>query len=224
MGHNGWPGPTERTVRWGLNPGINPDHLSILPGRLTVEATPHHLLLNTEYAGGLLGKVNPPLRDRKTQVGLLRALVDGKIDVVASDHAPHPLSAKEGSDGGTPSGLPGVQTMLPLLLAQSAEKRVPLPTVIRTVCENPAILMGISKGFIAEGFRADLVVVDMDAPVKLTDDIIASACNWTPYRGHMGVIPQTVFMGGEVIAADGQYTGSPGKGRFLGSSEGRGGS
>jgi dihydroorotase len=175
--------------------------------------------------GGLLGKVNPPLRDRKTQTDLLRALVDGELDVVASDHAPHPLEAKEGGDGGVPSGLPGVQTMLPLLLHQASLNRVPLPVVVRVLCENPGTLMGINKGFIAPGFRADLVVVETEAEsaVTITDDMIASKCRWTPYRGHRGLFPETVLMGGEPIVEGGQFTGVKGSGRFLGSAKGPGG-
>ena len=203
------------------NPRTNPHHIAVLPGRLTVEASPHHLLLNTGFEGGLLGKVNPPLRGKKEQVGLLRALVDGRVDVVASDHAPHPLASKEGGDGGTPSGLPGVQTMYPLLLHQASLRRVPLPTVVRVLCGNPGTLMGINKGAIAEGHRADLVVVDMDSPATITDDIIASACRWTPYRGLEGVFPEAVMMGGELVVEDGQFTGTAGHGRFLGSPGGQ---
>ncbi len=204
------------------NPGTNPHHLAVLPGRLTVEASPHHLLLNTDFEGGLLGKVNPPLREKKEQVALLRALVDGRVDAIASDHAPHPLSSKEGGDGGTPSGLPGVQTMYPLMLQQAALKRVPLVTVVRVLCGNPGTLMGINKGAIAQGYRADLVVVDLDSPTTITDDIIASACRWTPYRGMEGVFPEAVIMGGELIVEDRQFTGTAGSGRFLGSPGGAG--
>jgi N-acyl-D-aspartate/D-glutamate deacylase len=77
--------------------------------------------------------------------------------------------------------------------------------------------MGVNKGAIAEGFRADLVVVDLESPTTITDDMMASACRWTPYRGMEGVFPEAVMMGGELVVEDGQFVGIQGRGRFMGS-------
>ncbi|MBN1677259.1 MAG: dihydroorotase [Candidatus Thermoplasmatota archaeon] len=174
---------------------------------LTAEVTPHHLLLDTASRLGTLGKVNPPLRRRDDRQGLFQGLKDGKLDIVASDHAPHTLEEKEESFDYAPTGMPGVETMLPLMLHHVKERHLDLGTVVRGLCERPGEIYGVNKGRIAPGYDADLSVIDISAASVIKGSKLHSKCAWSAFEGMHGVFPKAVLLRGEVIVEDGYLVG-----------------
>jgi len=174
---------------------------------LTSEVTPHHLLLDTSSRTGTLGKVNPPIRRRDDRQGLFQALRDGAFDIIASDHAPHTLEEKEEDFDYAPTGMPGVETMLPLMLHHVRERHFDLGTVVRKLCERPAEIYGIKKGRIAPGYDADLTVVDISSTSVIKGSKLHSKCAWSAFEGMHGVFPKAVFLRGEVIVEDGHLVG-----------------
>jgi len=182
-----------------------------VPG-VTSEVTPHHLLLDSTVNLGTLGKVNPPLRRREDRQALFHALVGGAFDTIASDHAPHTLDEKQEDFDYAPSGMPGVETMLPVLLHHVREKHLALNSVVSRVCERPAEIFGLNKGRIELGLDADLVVVDMAMSSEIKADRMHSKCGWTAFEGMSGIFPRTVFARGEIMIDNGSLVGDQ-KGR-----------
>jgi len=153
----------------------------------TAEATPHHLMLTTPSAYDALGtraQMNPPLRDDAQCAGLWDALAQGVVDTVGSDHAPHLSAAKDQPYPASPSGMPGVQTLAPLLLNAVNAGRLSLERFVDLTSHGPARVYGIAgKGRLAVGYDADITIVDMKARRVIENDWIASRCGWTPYAG-----------------------------------------
>ncbi len=153
----------------------------------SVEVTPHHLTLVAPEAYqrlGTLAQMNPPVRDAAHQAALWRAVSSGLVDVLGSDHAPHSREEKAKPYPHSPSGAPGVQTLVPLMLDHVAAGRLTLERLVDLTSHGPARLFQIArKGRIAEGYDADLTVVDLKARRTITDDWIESRCGWTPYDG-----------------------------------------
>lgn len=174
---------------------------------LTSEVTPHHLLMDTSSRLGTLGKVNPPLRRRDDRQGLFQALKNGSFDIIASDHAPHTLEEKEEEFDYAPTGMPGVETMLPLMLHHVRERHLDLGTVVKRLCERPAEIYGVMKGRIAPRYDADLVVVDMSAASAIKGSKLHSKCAWSAFEGMHGIFPKAVLLRGEVIVEDGYLVG-----------------
>jgi dihydroorotase len=184
----------------------------------SVEATPHHLFLSYETfrETDSFAKVNPPLRSEREREGLFSRWK--RIDVVASDHAPHTRTEKQQPFSEAPSGVPGVETTLPLLLAAVLEKTVSLPDVIAKTSTNPAAILGIPPAGFAPGCRGDFALFPKQA-VRIDPDNLHSRCGWTPFEGRMGVFPQRVIMDGTVVYEDGEFcrrtpSWIPGKGYF----------
>ena len=184
----------------------------------SVEATPHHLFLSREMFEDTdaLGKVNPPLRSEQERKELLSRW--GRIDVVASDHAPHTTLEKKLPFSDAPSGVPGVETMIPLLLAAVLEKSISLPDVIAKTSRNPAAILGIPPAGFVVGCRGDFALFKKQA-VRIEADNLHSRCGWTPFEGKMGVFPSQVIMDGTVVFEDGEFFRAtpswiPGKGFF----------
>ncbi len=151
----------------------------------TVELTPHHLLLNREELAPDDGrnKVNPPLRSRAGRDALWACLP--AVDAVASDHAPHTMEEKARPFAEAPSGLPGVETMLPLLLARALQGALPLERLIALTSTGPARILGIRPAGFAPGDRADFALFRPEIePVRAAR--LHSKCGWTPYRGDAG--------------------------------------
>lgn len=171
---------------------------------LTTEATPHHLLLDCKRPLGAFGKVNPPLRSPEDRKALWDAFASGRIDVVATDHAPHTREDKEEPFEEAPSGLPGVATALPLLLRQVRSENLSLERLVHTMAVRPAEILGIPKGRIEVGRDADLVVVDARTISRITARRVRYKCGWTPFEGMEGVFPRTVYLRGERIVEDGE--------------------
>ena len=153
----------------------------------SVEVTPQHLTLAATEAYkalGTLAQMNPPLRDRAHQERLWWGLSEGVVDVLGSDHAPHTLEEKAKSYPATPSGMPGVQTLVPVMLGHVNEGRLSLARFVDLTSAGPQRLFGIAgKGRIAVGYDADLTIVDLKAKRVIDNAWIGSKCGWTPFAG-----------------------------------------
>ena len=199
----------------------HPKSVSVIDGtQHTCEATPHHLFLSREDLDelGAHGKMNPPLRSEKARRRLFDKLVEEAVDCVATDHAPHTVEEKEGPVSNAPSGVPGVETLYPLLLALAFDGDLELSQVVELVAEEPARVFGFdSKGSIKEGTDADLVFVD-ETFEGIRAERLHSKCGWTPYEGFDAVFPHKVLRRGEVvyeIDEDGDESFAGGGGRLL---------
>jgi dihydroorotase len=152
----------------------------------SVEVTPHHLTLSADDYATLGAKIqmNPPVRDKSHRAGIWRGLDQGVVDVLGSDHAPHTLEEKAKPYPDSPSGMTGVQTLVPIMLDHVAAGRLSLQRFVDLTSAGPARLFQIArKGRVAVGYDADLTVVDLKRRETITDQWIASRCGWTPYAG-----------------------------------------
>ncbi|HDM36633.1 MAG TPA: dihydroorotase [Candidatus Syntrophoarchaeum butanivorans] len=188
-------------------------------GSITLEVTPHHLLLSRndiDRLGGF-GLMNPPLRSDRDREGLWGRL--DRIDIIASDHAPHTRDEKLGDS--PPPGVPGVETMLPLMLYHVKMGRIGLNRLVELVSERPADIFGLyerGKRGISIGADADLVVIDMRDEQVIRGDELHSKCGWTPFEGMKGIFPQITLVRGEVVydRSSGVNLSKKGFGIFLG--------
>lgn len=153
----------------------------------TAEVTPQHLTLAApdcylKLKG--LAQMNPPVRDARHRDGLWAGLRQGVFDVIGSDHAPHTISEKAKPYPASPSGMPGVQTLVPVMLNHVAEGRLTLMRFVDLVCHGPNRIFGIAgKGRIAAGYDADFTIVDLKRRETITDEWSKSRCGWTPFNG-----------------------------------------
>jgi dihydroorotase len=151
----------------------------------TVEVTPHHLSFALEdyQRLGTLIQMNPPVREAHHRLGIWNALQSGLVDVIGSDHAPHTLDEKSKPYPASPSGMPGVQTLVPVMLDFVNKGRLTLERFVDLTSHGPNRIFGMAgKGRIAEGYDADLTIVDMKARRTIANDWIESRCKWTPYH------------------------------------------
>lgn len=178
------------------------------PSWVTAEVTPQHLLLNTNaYATiGSLAQMNPPLREPRDNEILWQALLDGVIDFIATDHAPHTLAEKAQTYPNTPSGMPGVETSLPLMLTQAVAGRCTVAQVANWMSAAVAKAYKIpNKGQIAPDFDADLVLVDLDNYRPVVREEMASKCGWSPFEGwNLTGWPVVTIVGGKVVFEKGK--------------------
>lgn len=180
----------------------------------TVETTLNHLTMAAPECYERLGskaQMNPPVRDASHRSALWRAIEDGTVDVIGSDHAPHTLEEKQRDYPSSPSGMPGVQTLLPLLLDHMNQGRLTLQRLVDLTSAGPHRIFGIAgKGRIAHGWDADLTLVDLKAERTITDDWIASKCGWTPFHG-MTVTgwPMATVVRGRVVMREDEVLGTP---------------
>jgi dihydroorotase len=153
----------------------------------TAEATPAHLTLAAPECYerlGTLAQLNPPVRDAAHRAGLWQGLAQGVIDSIGSDHSPHTRAEKAHAYPKTHSGMPGVQTLVPLMLDHVNAGRLTLQRLVDLTSAGPARIFGIAaKGRIAAGYDADLTVVDLKRCETISDAWIASRAAWTPYNG-----------------------------------------
>ena len=180
----------------------------------TAEVTPNHLFLEAPECYerfGSLAQMNPPVRDRRHRDALRQALVDGVLTCIGSDHAPHTLAEKERPYPESPSGIPGVQTILPLLLTAVRDGWLTLPDVARVACKNPAGVYGIAdKGDLAPGFDGDLVLVDPSLTIPLPLRWLRSRAGYSPYEGmELAGWPVVTVLGGRVVYWDHEAVGDP---------------
>jgi dihydroorotase (multifunctional complex type) len=167
---------------------------------LTSEAALHHLFLSSDdlKARGSILKTVPPLRSKEDQCALWKAVQNGVVDIITSDHMPYPLESKEGNIWTAAAGLPGIETMLPLLLNEVNKKNLSINTLVAATCENPARIFEIkNKGRIEAGYDADMVLVDLDKEYVIRGDKLFSKCGWTPYEGWTGkgAVVKTILRG-----------------------------
>lgn len=157
---------------------------------------------NEDYTRlGSLVKCNPSVKTQNDREALIKALADGVIDTIGSDHAPHLLSEKEGKYRQAPSGLPTIQQSLPVLLTIAHENEIPLTRITSAFSEKAAELYGLNRGKIAEGYEADLVLFDNEACFTVRNEDQKSKCGWTPYEGQTlrGVIKAVYINGNKII-------------------------
>ncbi|MBX3095711.1 MAG: dihydroorotase [Fimbriimonadaceae bacterium] len=168
------------------------------------EVTPQHLTFTDDDYEELGSRIqmNTPIRESRHRDALWAAVLDGLFDVIGSDHAPHTLEEKSAPYPKSPSGMPGVQTLLPVMLDHAASGRISIEQIVRMTSTRPAELFGChAKGQLLPGFDADLVLVDADAEWMVTDEAMASKCGWTPYAGRtlMGRVIHTFVQGGWAV-------------------------
>ena len=151
------------------------------------EATPHHLTLVAPECYERLGtraQMNPPVRDASHRAGIWRGIEQGIVDVLGSDHAPHTLEEKSKTYPASPSGMTGVQTLVPLMLDHVHAGRLSLARFVDLTSAGPARLFNMAcKGRIAAGYDADFTVVDLKRRETITNEWVASKAGWTPYDG-----------------------------------------
>ena len=210
---------TERLIRLARETGrrVNILHIStaeelpLLAAAKDVascEATPHHLTFDGDEAYARLGtyvQMNPPVRGAIHRDAIFAALRAGLFDVIGSDHAPHERAAKEKPYPDSPSGMPGVQTLVPIMLTHVVEGRLTLARFVDLTSHGPQRVFGMAgKGRVALGYDADFTIVDLKARREITDAWIASKCGWTPYAGMtaMGWPVGTVIRGRRVMWED----------------------
>ncbi|MGB1309377.1 MAG: dihydroorotase [Oceanihabitans sp.] len=154
--------------------------------KITAEVCVHHLwFTNKDYdEKGTFIKWNPAVKTQADKDGLWKALLEDKIDVIATDHAPHTLTEKQNNYTNAPSGGPLVQHALPAMLEMHHKGKISLEKIVEKMCHNPAILFQIEKrGFIKEDYFADLVLVDLHNPWTVNKDNILYKCGWSPFEG-----------------------------------------
>ncbi|GGK55634.1 dihydroorotase [Haloarcula sebkhae] len=171
---------------------------------MTTEVTPHHLLLSRRDLSelGTFGRMNPPLRREKRRQKLYERVVDGTVDMIATDHAPHTREEKDASIWDAPSGVPGVETVLPLLLAEARDPDSGLTyeRVRDLTARNPADVFGLpQKGAIEAGKDADLVLVDTTETSEISGETLHSKRGWTPFEGRDAVFPEWTMVRGVVV-------------------------
>ncbi len=154
--------------------------------RITAEVCIHHLWFDeSKYEEkGTFIKWNPAIKKESDKTALLQALLDGKLDVIATDHAPHTLEEKANPYFKAPSGGPLVQHALPAMLKFVHQGKISLEKVVEKMCHNPAICFKVEKrGFIKEGYFADLVLVNLNNPWEVNKENILYKCGWSPFEG-----------------------------------------
>ena len=177
--------------------------------KITAEVCVHHLNFNdSDYAKkGTLIKWNPAVKTKNDQGALWKALLDDRIDVIATDHAPHTLEEKQQIYTKAPSGGPLVQHALPAMLNAVDEGKITLEKVVEKMCHNPAILFEIEKrGYVKEGYYADLVLIEPDKRWTVTKENILYKCGWSPFEGTKfnNTITHT-FVNGNLIYNNGEF-------------------
>ena len=182
----------------------------------TVEVTPQHLtLVGPDDYIRLKGyaQMNPPIREERHRAALWRAVNQGIPDLIGSDHAPHTIEEKSRPYPASPAGMPGVQTIVPVMLTHVANGKMTLERFIELTSAGPQRVFGIAgKGRIARGYDADFTMVDLNARKTITNEWSASRCGWTPYDGMEAKgWPMATFIRGAMVMCDGALI-APGRG------------
>lgn len=177
----------------------------------TYEVMPHHLFLSIEEHGTVpegYCKVNPPVRHENIRKALWEMW--DAIPVIASDHAPHTVAEKSQSFSTVPSGIPGVETMVPLLLAQVYRGRIALSSLLEKVVYTPAHLLGIPASTLMAGTPADLALYPRKETEIINADMLHSRAGWTPYEGMQGVFPRITCVGGNLSYVKNEFSRADG--------------
>ena len=190
------------------------DFLSQHKGNITFEITPQHLTIFAPDCYDKLGtyvQMNPPIRDKSHYDRLWYGVRNNFNDTIGSDHAPHLKENKEKIYPNSPSGMPGVQTLLPIMLNHVNDGKLTIKQLIRLICENPIKIFNIKdKGFIRESFDADLTIIDMNKISTIDNNNIASKCGWTPFHGKkVKGFPVYTIVNGITKMKNGSILGEP---------------
>ena len=185
------------------------DFLAMHKKNVTFETTPQHLTLYAPDCYDKLGtyaQMNPPLRTKEHYDRLWSAIKNDIVDVLGSDHAPHLKENKNKEYPNSPSGMPGVQTIFPIMLDHVNNGKLSLEKLIKLMCENPCKIFGIkNKGYIKEGYDADFTIVDMNKEQIITNEMIASKCGWTPFNNYkVKGFPTETVINGELVMSEGK--------------------
>lgn len=180
----------------------------------TCEVTPQHLTLAAPDCYrelGTLAQMNPPIRDAAHREALWKGVRQGLFDVLGSDHAPHTREEKQGDYPRTPSGMPGVQTLLPLMLDHVAAGRLSLERLVDLTAHGPQRVFGlVGKGRLALGYDADITVVDLAARREITRAWLASKCGWSPFEGRQVTgWPVMTIIRGQLVMREDELLGVP---------------
>ena len=177
-------------------------------GLITAEACPHHLFFDTsDYERlGTRVQMNPSIKTADDRRALWQGLLDGDIQIIATDHAPHTLEEKAVPYPGSPSGLPAVELSLPLLLNEVASGHCTIDQVVHWMCDGPARIWDmVGKGRIEVGYDADLVLVDPELRREVRKEDLWTRCGWSPWEGvHLTGWPVRTWVGGQTVFQDGQ--------------------
>jgi len=185
------------------------DFLAMHKKNVTFEITPQHLTLYAPDCYDKLGtfaQMNPPIRKKEHHDRLWIAIKNSIVDVLGSDHAPHSKEDKNKKYPTSPAGMPGVQTILPIMLNHINNGLLNLDQLIKLMCENPCKIFGIkNKGYIKEGFDADLTIIDINKKQTIKNEMMASKCGWTPFHD-MTVkgFPVVTIINGKTIMSNGK--------------------
>ena len=185
------------------------DFLAMHKKNVTFETTPQHLTMYAPDCYDKLGtyaQMNPPLRTKEHYDRLWVAIKNNIVDVLGSDHAPHLKENKDKEYPNSPSGMPGVQTIFPVMLDHVNNGKLTLQQLINLMCENPCKIFGIkNKGYLKEGYDADLTIADMNKEVVIKNEMIASKCGWTPFNNHkVKGFPVATIVNGHLVMSDGK--------------------
>ncbi|MDC3139431.1 dihydroorotase [Candidatus Pelagibacter sp.] len=188
------------------------DFLSQNKGDITFEITPQHLTMFAPDCYDKLGtyaQMNPPIREKSHYDRLWYAVRNNYNDTIGSDHAPHLRVNKDKEYPDTPSGMPGVQTLLPVMLNHVNDGKLTLVQLMNLVCENPAKIFGIiGKGYIKKDYDADFTIVDMNKIIEIKNEKIESKCGWSPFDGYkFKGTPIYTIINGEIKMKDGEILG-----------------
>ena len=190
------------------------DFLSQHKGNITFEITPQHLTIYAPECYDKLGtyaQMNPPIRDKSHYDRLWYAVKNNLNDTIGSDHAPHLKKNKEKVYPNSPSGMPGVQTLMPVMLDHINAGKLSINQLISFVCENPVKIFGIkNKGFIKEKYDADLTIVDMNKKITIKNENIESKCKWSPFNNiEFKGTPVATIIAGKIKMKAGEILGDP---------------
>jgi len=185
------------------------DFLAMHKKNVTFEITPQHLTLYAPDCYDKLGsfaQMNPPIRKKEHYDRLWVAVKNSVVDVLGSDHAPHSKEDKNKKYPASPSGMPGVQTILPIMLDHINNEKLSLDQLVKLMCENPCKIFGIKrKGYLKEGYDADLTIIDMNKSVTIKNEMIASKCAWTPFDNYkVKGFPVATIVNGSIVMKDGK--------------------
>jgi dihydroorotase len=185
--------------------------IPLVDKRITCEVCVHHLHFTADdYAQyGNLIKCNPAIKGPENKAALWNALLDGRLDIIATDHAPHTWEEKQQLYQKAPSGVPLVQHSLMLMLEYVKQGKITIEKVVEKMSHAPAACFRISnRGFIREGYFADLVLVDMNNTTKVSKENILYKCGWSPFEGHeFPAAVKYTFVNGEIVYENGKVNG-----------------
>lgn len=187
---------------------------------ITIETCPHYLTHDTGWDRGTVGKINPPLREKADCDALWRAILDGHVDTIASDHVHRTVAGKDGGIWKASPGCPGLETLLPVMLTEGHHKRgLPLSRIASLLSEAPARAMGLwgRKGAIRPGFDADIAIVDIAAEYEVTPASILSDAGYSIYEGRTmrGTVTDTLVRGKAVFRNGAVVDAAAGHGTYL---------